>query len=398
MNRLYLPTSIFVLAQLFFQIVPLVYSFVIGKSNIFTWKALLANSLALTIFILFVYLFNKKYKQIKNNLVIRKDILFLTSTIIVLFYPFVLLLHSFVSGVNPFLVSLQGGTALDVAMAREAYSKELSLIHLLIFTIYEQILPMMFIPITIAQYYQQKKKRYLVLSLMFFIFILISGMFSGAKLPPLIGFAFLVFSIAIIKNKRALFFYLKISFIGAFLLGLVAVITYGTNGGLSQVFAIIKDLIGRRILQVHSYAMTSYFEVFPNISDFLYGKGIRLVSILMGEPSFQLANFMYLVKYDGGVLATGWLNSGYIAEAWADFGWLGIIFYPIFLALIFSKINKVIIHHYNINRPVSVFFNVTSAYLAFDLAISSMFSSTLILFMLIIIFLRYYLFYKKTLV
>ena len=137
--------------------------------------------------------------------------------------------------------------------------------------------------------------------------------------------------------------------------------------------------------------LNAYFSCFPNNTEHLHGFGIRIISMIFGDSNFQLSNFVYKFMYPSGPLDSGWANSGYIAEAWADFGWLGVILYPILLGLIVVKTGKIIA----INKSccpqkamvLEVFSSFILAYLSISSALSSVILITIIILCLMIKFL-----------
>lgn len=382
MNKLYLPSSVFLISQVLFQLIPLCYAYFVNFDEsliFFIKKAFFVNLLALLVFLAFFYIFNIRKKTTKI-FVPRINTSIMMSLFVVMMCPLSFVIHYLISGVNPFFVALGDADAIEIAVAREQYIKQLPVYYILMFTIFEKLLPMLFIPVNIALYYSTGKSKFLLLGWLCFIFLFIAGVFNISKLSPIIAFGILAFSIAVCRNLNAIFFFLRVFLIGLFGLGLMGVLIQGSSGTFDQTWLIMQDLFFRRILVVHSFAMTAHFEVFPSQTDFLMGKGIRLFSVLSGDSQFQLANYVFRVKFPDG-FASGWLNTGYIGEAWADFGWYGVIAYPLFIAYFVSKVDFFILTNYRRKKsmPAAVFVSLLSCFVVFNLSMSSMLSTTLLI-------------------
>jgi oligosaccharide repeat unit polymerase len=107
-------------------------------------------------------------------------------------------------------------------------------------------------------------------------------------------------------------------------------------GALDIIFNFYGGPIGRILIgQVQS--LPSYFEIFPTMHELLLGKSIAIFSYL-GLPFIESARVAAIYLEPVGV-AQGWVgvaNTLFIGDVYANFGLIGIIFSPFWLALVYS--------------------------------------------------------------
>jgi hypothetical protein len=107
----------------------------------------------------------------------------------------------------------------------------------------------------------------------------------------------------------------------AFVLGvvtsLVMVFPQGTN---------ILKVVYYRVFEVDNQSLFEYFASFPFLHPFMWGANLRPIAMLMGipyMPAFSIVAYIWYGNYD----TTN--PSLFIADAWADFSYAGVIVYSI---------------------------------------------------------------------
>ena len=93
------------------------------------------------------------------------------------------------------------------------------------------------------------------------------------------------------------------------------------------------------------------FDVFPYQYSFLNGGGFPTwINNVIGVPHAEMARLLMQVYNPAGVEqgTAGVINTLFIADAWANFGWVGIILAPIYLGVLIQ-----VIYHRLITIPKS---------------------------------------------
>lgn len=101
--------------------------------------------------------------------------------------------------------------------------------------------------------------------------------------------------------------------------------TFKYNRGLSGFLEGLYFVVVTRILEIPSRALLLYFQAFPLPEGFLGGRSIRLVSIIIGQPFFNTANYVYLWREGDARVTTGLANAAFIGNLYADFGPIGVL-------------------------------------------------------------------------
>lgn len=340
------------------------------------WTAIYANFLGLTVFGLVFYLFNiRKIVNKKIYYIQRTSLVENTAKLYMLISPFVFAFHIIYVGDVPILAAMHGYDSASISELREVFDKRLPLLEQLIFFMNERVFPLILTVLLIAGAPKIRKSITYLLILWIFA-ISAAGM---VKALPVITAAVILFSIAEKRGFNVI--------LAAFLFFPLILVSLGFMGYLARggseidIIGIVYDLVLRRIYQVQADVSIAYFSIFPQRIDFLYGYGIRAISLLLGDSAFQLANVVYLemFQFDREYNESGWANTGYLGEAWADFGWLGVLLYSTIIAVAI-KITESFIKNYKETSPEkSLVLNIFSVYIVASLAFSSVFSSALLL-------------------
>ena len=76
-----------------------------------------------------------------------------------------------------------------------------------------------------------------------------------------------------------------------------------------------------RVFEVPQEVLVNYFTVYPDEIDFLMGQGVRLVAALFGDREYTASALVVAALRDSEGAS---FNGLFIADAWADFGYVGI--------------------------------------------------------------------------
>lgn len=373
------PFVFFVTTQIFIILMPLLVNLDQYKSNdkyffaVFT----LVVSIVIVYFSKIITIKSYERKVSSTSYTVSVKNLYFISRCYFLVSPILILLHIYIAGSFPFLDSVRGAGFIELANARELYIKKINPIFQLIVYINEQLIPMFIIVIALIDWKTSgliKSKRYGILA---FVYLFIASIFGIAKFPPILAVILVVITLLLIK-KQSYKTYAAIAALIFVLLGLTGLLVRGGEGDASDFLLIIQDLIFRRIYTLNAEVFYSYFEIFPDKIDYLYGKGIRLFSMLSGDADFQLANLVYSQMYPDG-LDSGWANTGYLGQLWADFSYFGIFFGSVFIGCIIGVGETLVIDRREAVGPYAIYLHVFLLFYLAYLSISSMFSTNLML-------------------
>jgi oligosaccharide repeat unit polymerase len=138
----------------------------------------------------------------------------------------------------------------------------------------------------------------------------------------------------------------RLWFLGAFCVVLVSLLYNVQYPGESFLWAIKATIF--RLTSEADRGLQLYFQVYPDVHPFLGGRSSGLVSALLGSPLpiEELPERFIPIHYIGPTYMNTW-NAAFIGVAWADFGYLGVIFESLFVGLLlywyarwFSRIRK----------------------------------------------------------
>ncbi len=145
---------------------------------------------------------------------------------------------------------------------------------------------------------------------------------SLAKLPAavmvLIGCFFLYLYVGgEVSLKRVL-----LAVIGV--LAFPVLVLFGTVQDIGvSVWSAIQAIFGR-LFVLPATLLYSYFEIFPDHQPFLHGRTIGRVAWMMGEPAFDVGNYVYQYLFPEGI-QSGTAPAGFIGNLYADFGMAGVL-------------------------------------------------------------------------
>jgi hypothetical protein len=96
------------------------------------------------------------------------------------------------------------------------------------------------------------------------------------------------------------------------------------------------EFIYFRALEAPNQALIETFAVFPSLHPYMWGANIRPLALLMGQhyvPAYSIVAHAWLGGYDTTE------NALFIADAWSDFSFVGVIFFSLFAGAICRSID-----------------------------------------------------------
>jgi hypothetical protein len=97
-----------------------------------------------------------------------------------------------------------------------------------------------------------------------------------------------------------------------------------------------------RVFEVPNQALLEYFGTFPFIHPFMWGANIRPVAILMGQPYIPAFSIVAHTWY-GTYEVTS--NALFVADAWADFSYAGVIVLSLIAGAVCRSIDAIFLAH-----------------------------------------------------
>ncbi len=148
----------------------------------------------------------------------------------------------------------------------------------------------------------------------------------------------------------------------------VNILKYGKDIDLDSILTTFRGL-GGRIFWGTSWTVGAHVGHVPKYSGgFLYGRSIHLLSVIMGQDWYPLSN-MVMRQYRAGA-TTGIANTCFVGDAWANFGWYGVVIYSFFVGMWLSLIESTI---YRMRlTPATLAFAVIVVFSAWGLASGSL--------------------------
>jgi len=166
-----------------------------------------------------------------------------------------------------------------------------------------------------------KKRKYKIL----FILFLVSGLFMNAltieKSPTAVIILGMVSLFFLRLKKISIKFFLG-SIITIFLFPVT--IMYFLYHGKENLIRLVYISILNRMFIVPSESLYQYFEIFPRIHEFLIGRATQLFSWLHYDGLFPISNYVAKVWWNLPH-TTGFANTNFVGNFWADFGWIGVL-------------------------------------------------------------------------
>jgi oligosaccharide repeat unit polymerase len=175
-----------------------------------------------------------------------------------------------------------------------------------------------------------RKAKYLILFVVYFIPGVFVNSLTLEKSPIAAIFLAIMAFYYVYKNKLSVKF--VIFSIIAIFFGPILIMTF-VQLGATNLFRVVYISFLYRIFLIPSEVLYMYFDVFPNIHDFLYGRSSNLFSWMYDQGTFNISNYVARI-WHRNPLSTGFANANYLGNFWADFGWFGIILSTIIVGIV----------------------------------------------------------------
>jgi oligosaccharide repeat unit polymerase len=175
-----------------------------------------------------------------------------------------------------------------------------------------------------------KRSKYVAL----FIVFLGAGLFINTltlEKSPTAGIFLAMMAFYYLMRNRISFKFILISFVLVFV-GPILIMVF-LHFGKENLFRLIYISFLQRIFLIPAEALYKYFEIFPHIHDFLYGRSTQLFSWIYDQGTFPISNYVAQVWWKDP-LTSGYANANYLGNFWADFGWVGIVFSSIAVGMV----------------------------------------------------------------
>ena len=174
----------------------------------------------------------------------------------------------------------------------------------------------------------------LIASSLLFIVTFVGKADTLSKAPPAFFLIQLALAAALILTNRISW---RVAIGGGCV---IALVLYATTR-LIMVFPEGTDILSVvyfRVFEATNQALLENFAVFPAVHPFLWGAGIRPVAMLIGVPfmpTYSIVAHTWYGTYDVTSPAL------FIADAWADFSYLGVVVYSVFAGVVCRSVDAV---------------------------------------------------------
>lgn len=199
-----------------------------------------------------------------------------------------------------------------------------------------------FTPILSYIFFVYWKKGQETSDLMVFLLLFICSFFAltyNLQKSPfifyLLGFAFIKVVVDGYLSKKLIIYFTCISLV-ILIIGYVFIAKV-TDPDL--LFSLTKG-IGGRLLLAQAMGLYAAFDIFPNQIDFLGLSSFSnlLSNLLSIETSDRSARLIMITMLPRNADVSGVMNSLFIAEAWANFGLIGVILSPIWVGIVIQTL------------------------------------------------------------
>ena len=198
--------------------------------------------------------------------------------------------------------------------------------------------------ITFAFAVANREIKWIVLAVVMFIASGVTQTYDFSKSPMV--FHLFVFMLMIIYFRKGIKNIVMVVFGGA--MGAILVVMYKATGFSTGLDSLYNGIFGR-ILFTQFGVLSYHLEYFGKIGNFLYGRSLSptILSLLGQDPSTHVRSGKIIMGfyghrsvYDG---TAGVMNTNFIGEAYANFGWAGLVFSIVWVGLVISLLFFMII-------------------------------------------------------
>lgn len=318
------------------------------SSRFYGWLAVMYTSISLPSGMLLANFIAKKkmsytFKEYTNKpilpLISNKDSYVKLPLLLLSILSILSILYTFASlSQIPILKMIKGGSAYELAVLRVSSSRGFSGNNLV-----KNIFGMGLAPIltfVYYTYYKLTKMRvdYFMFIIMFFcsFLILTYNLEKSTFVMFLMGFIFLKVLLEGQISRRFLYYYGG----GLLILLVTAYVFVARQVDVIALFSNYNLGILGRVLLSQSAGTYLMFDLFPAKYDFIGFESISsYTSLFFGIDNTDRAARIVMSHITGGNLETaGVMNSLFIGEAWANFGFLGVLIAPIYVGMIIQAL------------------------------------------------------------
>ena len=193
--------------------------------------------------------------------------------------------------------------------------------------------------------YKYKSFRFNALFYMLFINTIMILIYNAEKAPILMFFIGLLMLDVLLKGKiKSTYFIVMVALIFLLIVGM-----YTLLGTEAEGFESINTGPLGRIFQSQISGMYVHFYLFPDIHPFLDGAGLpSSIGSILGFDMYissarMAAAYMYPSKIADNTI--GVINTLFVGEAWANFGWIGVIIAPLIVGAYWNALYVLFIHY-----------------------------------------------------
>ena len=169
----------------------------------------------------------------------------------------------------------------------------------------------------------KKKKIHTIIAYAYIVLLLISQLANLSKSSFFFLFIQVIVLHLLIYNVKFNILKITISVITAIIV-LIPIYLFTTN---AENASVAMQLISNRVFNEPNRVLALYFEAFPSVYPHTWGMNIRLVHNLLTTETFHAAETLFCGDDDLGCT----VNSIFLADAWVDFSFCGIIIESFFL-------------------------------------------------------------------
>ena len=345
-----LPTSVFIFSYIFVIFIPALFIYYQNRGLNFSSRYMVSTSSVLIFVPIGILVGNLFFKVSKREVdLYQKSTILLENEdrsikiffILLSFFSFLILIYYLkVSPTLPLFEALKNPHNFRFLMQLREESLKLLNVPTPFLYIFRWLPTILFPSITMISYYIyliEKTKLWVILFSIFLIVSLFVSALTLAKLPVVFYLLTMgVFFYLMSTNKKIFsYIFISLSAISSFLL------TYIVSFEELGVYGVIKGLF-LRFFYTPSFTVFQYFEVFPGIHDFLYGRAMKWYCFVFHKDFFNAANYVYRIYFPER-LESGLINTCFVGESYANFGFYGVIIEAVILGLILSFLNYMII-------------------------------------------------------
>jgi len=175
-----------------------------------------------------------------------------------------------------------------------------------------------------------KERKYKILFLAFLIPGIIYNAFTLEKSPTAAIFL-AIMAMYFLRSGKVSFKLILVSILLIFSMPMI--IMYFLHLKHRNILEIISIAVLYRVFVVPSEVLYFHFKIFPRIHDFLNGQVSQLFAWMHPDGVFPLPNYVAQIWWNNP-RTTGFANTIYMGNFWADFGWPGVIVSTVLLGIV----------------------------------------------------------------